>query len=183
MARVSALRKDREDMAHLAAADSPEDPLSVKACWVLDLAVEKDPMAFFPYLGQFIGGLGKIRNESAIRPLARICEQVSQRYYASPATERRRLATPKDLEALVAAAFNWLIGPHKVAAKVYSMTTLYHLGLDFNWIHRELELVLEKNYPEESAAYKARARMILAKIKAQPLVKKGADCDPTFLSN
>ncbi|MGB3152866.1 MAG: adenylosuccinate lyase, partial [Maribacter sp.] len=62
------------------------------------------------------------------------------------------------------ACFDWLIGNHKVAAKAYSMTCLLFLGRKFDWIHPELKLVLEQNYASGSAAYKARARMTLAKI-------------------
>ena len=61
--------------------------------------------------------------------------------------------------------FDWLIGNHKVAAQAYSMTCLLLLGEKFDWIHPELKMILEQNYAVGSAAYKARARMTLAKLK------------------
>ena len=59
-----------------------------------------------------------------------------------------------------------MIGDYKVAPKAYSMTTLYLFGKEFNWIHPELAIILERDFYNESAAFKARARHILKKIKA-----------------
>ena len=53
----------------------------------------------------------------------------------------------------------------KVAARAYSMTSLFHLGKDVNWVHDELQMVIEQNYATESVAYQARARIILKKLK------------------
>ena len=46
------------------------------------------------------------------------------------------------------------------------MTTLYLFGKEFDWIHPELAIILERDFYNESAAFKARARHILKKIKA-----------------
>jgi hypothetical protein len=69
------------------------------------------------------------------------------------------------LESITSACFDWLIGDHKVAAQAYSMTSLLLLGRKFDWIHPELRMILEQNYQNGSAAYKARARMTLAKLR------------------
>jgi len=74
--------------------------------------------------------------------------------------------TPYHLEQMGAACFDWLIGEHKVAAKAYSMTSLLLLGHRFEWIHPELKMVLQQNYSSGSAAYKARARITLSKLKS-----------------
>jgi len=44
------------------------------------------------------------------------------------------------------------------------MTCLLLLGRKFDWILPELKMVLEQNYENGSAAYKARARMTIEKI-------------------
>jgi hypothetical protein len=74
--------------------------------------------------------------------------------------------THNHLELITASCFDWLIGDHKVAAKVYAMTSLLLLGRKFEWIHPELKMVIEQNYASGSAAYKARARMTLEKLKS-----------------
>ena len=63
-------------------------------------------------------------------------------------------------------AFEYMIGDYKVAPKAYSMNTLYLFGKEFDWIYPELVSILERNFYNESAAFKARARHILKKIKA-----------------
>ncbi|WP_378176144.1 hypothetical protein [Aquimarina sp. SS2-1] len=45
------------------------------------------------------------------------------------------------------------------------MTSLYLLGTEFDWVHPELKITLENNYHSGSAAYQARSRMILKKLK------------------
>ena len=57
-----------------------------------------------------------------------------------------------------------MITDQKVAAKAYSMNTLYLLGKDFDWIHPELKRILEDNFHSGSAAFKARARHLLKKL-------------------
>ena len=46
------------------------------------------------------------------------------------------------------------------------MNTLYLLGKDFEWVRPELRQILERDYPYQSAGFKARAKHILNMIKA-----------------
>ena len=86
-------------------------------------------------------------------------------YFQSKDQEIRDALNKKHLETITSACFDWLIGNHKVAAQAYAMTCLLLLGRKFDWIHPELRSILEQNYPNGSAAYKARARMTLAKLR------------------
>ena len=61
--------------------------------------------------------------------------------------------------------FDWLITNQKVACQAYSMDALYLLGTEKEWIHPELKITLEQNISSQSAAYKARGRITLEKIK------------------
>jgi len=61
--------------------------------------------------------------------------------------------------------FDWLITEQKVACQAYSMDALYLLGTEIDWIHPELEITLEQNIHHRSAAYKARGRITLEKIR------------------
>jgi len=42
---------------------------------------------------------------------------------------------------------------------------LFLLGKDIDWIHPELLQILERDFPNLSAGFKARARHIIKKIK------------------
>ena len=103
--------------------------------------------------------------DSAVRPMAKICEFLIKAYFAESGSDIQKNLTDHHLELIATTCFDWLIGEHKVAAKAYSMTSLLLLGRKFDWIHSELKIIIEQNYHNGSAAYKARARHTLAKLK------------------
>ena len=136
------------------------DAVGSRACWVLEFVFKKDPARLFPHLEAFTAGLPRLTEESSIRPMAKICELLLLGYYkpgkgVTPPLEARHR------ERMAEACFDWLIGPHKVAPKAYSMQALYLLGEEFPWIRPELREVLKLNYAKGSAAYQARARHVL----------------------
>jgi hypothetical protein len=47
------------------------------------------------------------------------------------------------------------------------MHTLYLFGKDFDWIHPELLQILERDFPDQSAGFKARAKHLIKKIKKE----------------
>ncbi|MBU3027143.1 adenylosuccinate lyase [Zobellia galactanivorans] len=142
-----------------------DNPISNKACWVLEFTAKENLPFLYPHLDVFTANLGRVHFDSAVRPLAKICEFLTKTYFSKQKNELQAIMTETQLERLTAACFDWLIGEHKVAAKAYSMTSLWLLGQRYPWIHPELKMILEQNYPEGSAAYQARAREILAKLK------------------
>ena len=141
------------------------DPISCKATWVLESIAKKDLQFIYPSINTFIHSLSSLTLESSIRPASKICQLLVQNYYAIKISNVNRILTEDHLNAISEAAFDWLIGDHKVAPKAYSMTTLLLLGRKIAWIHPELELILKQNYENGSAAYKARARMTLAVLE------------------
>lgn len=141
------------------------DPISSKAAWVLEAVVRKKLGIIFPYLNQFTGIIGLVKLDSSVRPVAKVCELLLLSYFSKKNKLTQQSVSDNHLEKMATACFDWLIGEHKVAAKAYSMTSLYLLGRKFSWIHPELKMVLEQNYAEGSAAYQARARMVLKKLK------------------
>lgn len=142
-----------------------DDPISSRACWVLEFTAKENLSYIFDYLDVFTSHLGKVHFDSSVRPLAKICEFLTKDYFSVYENQVQKKLTEKHLEAIATACFDWLIGNHKVAAKAYSMTCLLLLGKKYDWIHPELKMVLEQNYAQGSAAYKARARHTLAKLK------------------
>ena len=135
------------------------------ASWVFDHLMRKRLVYLLPFIQEFTSRLENLTSESCIRPMAHICQLLCEAYFVKKDTIFKNSIKTKHLEHMVNACFGWLIGEHKVAAKAYSMTCLLLLGRKYDWIHPELKMVLEQNYNTGSAAYKARARHTLAKLK------------------
>ncbi len=152
-----------EPLMHI--AFTVDDPISNRACWVMEFTAKENLSYIFPYLEFFTSHLGNVHFDSSVRPMAKICEILIKSYFSKNENETKKMLTERHLERITTACFDWLIGKHKVAAKAYSMTCLLLLGRKYDWVHSELKMVLEQNYPEGSAAYKARARLTLAKLR------------------
>lgn len=138
-----------------------DEEIGKKALWAIEEACLRDPSMLIPALPHLLQHAGKVRHHSQIRSLAKIIS-----VFAKWADQEARLhILPKTiLETMAATCFQWLTGPYKVASKAHSMTALYHLGSVINWIYRELQALLEKDYNNAGPAYKARARMVLKAI-------------------
>ena len=141
------------------------DPISCKASWVLEFLIKKKLEFIFPYIDSFLCSLSSLTFESSIRPASEICMLLVEHHYSVKSSLSKRILTKQHLNTIAEAAFDWLIGDHKVAPKAYSMTTLLLLGENITWIHPELKLILNQNYENGSAAYKARARMTLKALE------------------
>jgi len=138
--------------------------ISSKASWVLEFTAKENLPFLFPHLDIFTSNIAALKLDSSVRPMAKICEYLIIGYFRTKDRKICKIVSEKHLEEITSACFDWLIGNHKVAAKAYSMTCLLLLGRKFDWILPELKMVLEQNYENGSAAYKARARMTIEKI-------------------
>lgn len=141
-----------------------EDELGHRACWVVEFVCKTNLELVFPFLDLFTAGLAGLQKESAIRPMAKICELLAEATQHKDPDKRPPLI-PAHREHMVAACFDWLIGPHKVAPKAHSMTALYILGHESPWVHQELKAVLEGQYAQGSCGYQARARRVLGLLE------------------
>lgn len=127
-----------------------------KACWILELVLEKQPHLLTDYLDDFCKNISKFTNESALRSISKICMFLSQHISLTALQE----------EQITENCFDWLIKEDgKVATKAYSIRALYELAKKHDWIYPELKRILTDDYRKHSAAYKAVAREILKKIK------------------
>ncbi|MGG7037022.1 MAG: hypothetical protein ACI7YS_17780 [Flavobacterium sp.] len=127
-----------------------------KACWVLELVCEEQPELLLPYLDKFCEVLTKYTREQALRPIAKICMLAAKKL--------KTHLTEIQEEKIVSACFDWLIGKHKVAPKVYAIYTLNSFAKKNDWIRQELLNIIEKDFSEQSAAYKAAAKEVLRKL-------------------
>ncbi|WP_370391306.1 adenylosuccinate lyase [uncultured Winogradskyella sp.] len=141
--------------------------LSHKAAWVFEFVCAQDLGLLEQHLNDFTTSLMKVKDDSAIRPVAKVCLFLVENNYRQNPCTRDSVLNDDHKEAITEACFNWLITKGKVAPKAYAMTCLYLLGKDFDWIHPELRLVLEKDYAQQSAGYKAKARHIMEALNAK----------------
>lgn len=110
----------------------------------------------------FCSNIKHLKDISAIRPAAKICQLLVVSHYKK---QEGIILPEKNLEEILESSFDWLINNTKVASKAYSMRTLYILGKHYDWIYPELKTILNKDFPNHSAAYKAVAKEVLKKIK------------------
>ena len=141
------------------------DKISCKAAWVLEYVCTENKYAIVPFLNEFTNNLNKVHFDSAKRPLAKVCEGLSTSTYSGQPNPMNKMLLPKHKKRIIEACFDWMINDEKVAVKAYAMGALYCFGQEYEWIHPELVQILEQDYPNQSAGFKARARHILKKIK------------------
>ncbi|PWA10104.1 hypothetical protein [Flavobacterium laiguense] len=93
--------------------------------------------------------------------MAKVCQLLILSHYKKKEIQ----LSPKHLDEIIENNFDWLINDIKVAPKVYSMRTLHLLGQHYDWILPELKIIIIKDFPNHTAAYKAVAKEVLKKIK------------------
>lgn len=136
------------------------------ASWTFDHLMRKRLSYLLPIFEPFVQGLGQLTSASCIRPMAHVCEMVTEAYFTTKATAFQNTITEEQLEKILTVCFDWLIGDHKVAAKVFAMTSLYHLGKKFMWVHPALKQVVEDTMATGSAGYRHRAKKTLDMLVA-----------------
>jgi hypothetical protein len=149
-----------EDLIRFSFAATDRD--SHKACWILEFVAHEEVTWLQPHLDFFCSNLDVLKDESAIRPIAKICQLITVSHFKK---DPEITLSQTQLQQITEACFDWLINDIKVAPKAYSIRALYILGKHFDWIHPELKIILEKEYRQQSPAYKAVAREILKKMK------------------
>lgn len=142
-----------------------DDKVSCRAGWLLEFVARENLDSVLPHLDRFTFKMHKVHLDSAVRPIAKICEYLVEAYYNKNENLTKEKLKPKHKEKIIELCFDYMITDQKIATKAYAMNTLFLLGKDFDWIHPELKMILEKDFQSGSAGYKARARCLLKKIK------------------
>ncbi|MBT8252964.1 MAG: adenylosuccinate lyase [Flavobacteriaceae bacterium] len=138
---------------------------SCKAALLLEFIVREDLYAILPYLNRITSNMAQIHFDAAVRPIAKICECLIEAFYSKIENPVQTALTKTQRERIIEQSFDYLIGDYAIAPKAYGMTNLFRLGYEFDWIHPELILILERNYAHGSAGYKVRAGRILNILK------------------
>ncbi|WNH13164.1 adenylosuccinate lyase [Thalassobellus suaedae] len=146
-----------------------DDKTSPRAAWVFEFMCSNNINTIIPHLDDFTEQMHKIHLDSAVRPVAKICELITKSHTSKQDNQIKKALTATHKERIIEVCFDYMINDKKVAPKAYSMTTLYILGKEYDWIHPELVLILEQDFALQSAAFKARAKQILYKIKKEKI--------------
>lgn len=143
-----------------------ESELLVESAWVLELICERRPELFLKYMYLFFEKLPTIKNDSALRSCAKICEMLCHFHYMETLDIFSDILNEDERKIITECCFDWLITDQKVACQAPAMECLYYLGWDEDkeWIYPELINILTENAPHKSAGYQARARKILKRI-------------------
>lgn len=136
------------------------------ASWVFDHLMRKNLDLILPFIKDFANGLENLEFESCIRSMAHVCELLVLAKYKKKNPKYIAGLSSGVLENIVSTCFDWLIGSQKVAAKVFTMTSLLYLGTEFKWIHPELKSILEKSITTGTVGYKNRALKTLKALEA-----------------
>jgi hypothetical protein len=134
------------------------DKLHIRACCILEKALDIQLDLCFPYLDLVCINLHKLKNDSAIRSISRFVLFLIQD------NTKKKYLTENQLEKITEVCFDWLISDIRIAPKVHAIYTLYELGKTQDWIYPELKIILEQDAAKHSAGYKVAAREILKKI-------------------
>lgn len=151
-----------------------DDPISCRAAWVMEFVCKSDLSILYPHLDYFTENMSKVHLDSALRPIAKVCEYMTLSYYKNRIPLSRKQITPLHKDRIVEAGFDWLITEQKVAVKAYTLTSLFWLGTDIDWIHPELHRIMEEDYHKGSAAYKARCRHMFEAMRKFNANKKAS---------
>ena len=143
-----------------------ESKLLVQFAWVLEIICEHKARNFFKYMYLFFEQLPNIKNDSALRSCAKICEMLCRYHFMHSFSIFYSVLDENERQCITECSFDWLMNDHKVACQAPAMQCLYYLGWDKDkkWIYPELRNILTENAPNKSAGYQARARKILKRI-------------------
>ncbi|MDO6597011.1 adenylosuccinate lyase [Oceanihabitans sp. 2_MG-2023] len=142
-----------------------DDKISPRAAWVFEFMCNEHLEEAIPYLDYFTKNMHKVHQDSAVRPVAKVCEYLVKAYYSKKENRIKTELLPRHREKIIEVCFDYMINDEKIAPKAYSMNSLYLLGKDYDWIHPELVLILERDFQMQSSGFKARAKHILKKLK------------------
>ncbi|NNE33173.1 MAG: adenylosuccinate lyase [Winogradskyella sp.] len=143
-----------------------DDKISCRAAWVFEFICNEKLDIIIPHLDVFTSNLSEVHLDPAVRPVAKVCEYLVKAYYSKTDNKIKHTLTENHKKQIVEACFDWMINDEKIAPKAYAMNSLFLLGTEYEWIHPELAIILERDFQIQSSGFKARARHILKKINS-----------------
>lgn len=139
-----------------------DSPLHVKAAWVLELVCLQNISLLYPHVPYFIKHLSSLKNESALRPVSKVCYLMNRAYFSSGKKAPDLSLSLIDL--IIVNNFDWLLQGHKVATQVFAMDTLNLWSDELPWVREALVSILEKNMNSGSSGYRSHALKLLKNL-------------------
>lgn len=129
-----------------------EPPLPQRAAWLLAAVNEKHPELLEPYLSNFINDIKKFKTDAIRRNMSVVLASHT---------------IPKKLQGkLINVCFDLILSPNeKVVMKVHAMQCIANIAKEHPELIPELKAAIKDQLPKTTAAFHARARMILKKLK------------------
>ena len=127
-----------------------------KGVWIIEMLAETHTEMLLPFIDKICNVAAKYKHESAIRGISRTILFLT--------TSKKITLTEKQQEKFIETSLDRLIGDAKVAPKAFAMYTLCHYAKKHDWIKEELRNIIDKDFANQSAGYKAAAREVLRKI-------------------
>lgn len=129
-----------------------EPPLPQRAAWLLASVNDKHPELLKPYLSKFINDIQKFKEDAVRRNMSVVLASHQ---------------IPKKLQGkLINVCFDLILSANeKVAMKVHAMQCIANIAKEHRELIPELKSVIEDQLSKTTAAFHARARMVLKALK------------------
>lgn len=129
-----------------------EPPLPQRAAWLLSIVNEKHPELLKPYLSKFINDIQKFKLDAVRRNMSVVLASHE---------------IPKKLQGkLINVCFDLILSSdEKVVMKVHAMQCIANIAKEHPELIPELKSAIEDQLPKTTAAFHARARMVLKSLK------------------
>ncbi len=124
-----------------------------RAAWPVSYCVEANPSLIEPHYKALVAKMQEPHNHDAVkRNSTRLLQYVK---------------IPEQWQGdIMNICFDYLTSPTEaVATKAFSMTVLANMAKDYPEIISELKLVVEEQYPHQTAAFKGRAKKIFKDLE------------------
>ena len=128
-----------------------EDPLPMRASWVVEGITSNYPELILPYMKPLIKNLRKFTHPGTLRNLLKTFSRmnIDEKYHGE----------------LVDVCFEWLAKDDKpVAVKVFSMQIIANIIHIYPELKNEFLEILDEQIPRNTAGFKSRARKIKLEI-------------------
>jgi len=148
----------------LSIAFDVSDKNHYKACWILELVVEKQLHLIEMHLKKFCKIVSQYKHDGAVRSISKICWFLMQKQ-TKEIRKNNHFLTKTEVKNITEACLDWLIGDTKVASKVYAMRALFEFGKLNAAVYPELRDIIEKDFSLHSPAYQSAAKDILKRLR------------------
>ena len=146
------VKSDSHFLSLLQLALHEKDPLSWRACWILDGADEKKPGLARKYIPKIVQKLPSLESKGALRSLLRLLTR-----HKIPENEQG---------LLIDLCFQYLSSElYPVAVKAHAMQIIYHHVLLYPELKNELIAVIKDQAENNSAGFNARGNILIKKME------------------